>query len=118
VPVEIVRGPIVREPDGLAMSSRNAYLSPEERRAAPLIHQSLQSARRAFAAGERCAARLTEIGRGLLEADGRFAVQYWEIRDPQSLEPIDQLGRTGALIAVAVYLGGTRLIDNDLLPAT
>jgi pantoate--beta-alanine ligase len=115
VPVEIVRGPIVREADGLAMSSRNAYLSPAERAVAPLIHQSMESAKRAFAAGERSAARLVEIGRGELEADSRFAVQYWEIRDPETLEPIDRIGHRDALIVVASYLGGTRLIDNELL---
>lgn len=115
VPVEIVRGPIIREPDGLAMSSRNAYLSPGERRVAPLIHESMLGARRAFAAGERNSAKLVEAGRRLLEAEARFTVQYWEIRDPQTLEPIDRLGDEDALIAVAAYLGGTRLIDNELL---
>lgn len=115
VPIEIVRGPIVREPDGLALSSRNLYLSAEERQAAPLIYQSLQAAKRAFAAGERNAAQLVAIGRAVLEAESRFRLQYWELRDPESLEPIERVGSGPALIAIAAYLGSTRLIDNEVL---
>jgi pantoate--beta-alanine ligase len=112
VPVDIVRGPIVREADGLALSSRNVYLSAELRSAAPLIFKSLKAAEEAFANGERNAARLTEIGRSVLAADPRFDVQYWEARSPHSLEAIEMVGREGALLAVAAYLGPTRLIDN------
>jgi pantoate--beta-alanine ligase len=115
VPVEVVRGAIIREADGLAMSSRNVYLSPEERRLAPLIRQSILAASDAYEAGKRDAARLTEIGRSLLEREPAFTVQYWEIRDPESLEPLQAIGNKGALIAVAAYLGKTRLIDNQLL---
>jgi pantoate--beta-alanine ligase len=115
VPVEVVRGAIIREADGLAMSSRNVYLSPAERRLAPLIRHSILAASDAYEAGERDAARLTEIGRSLLEREPAFAVQYWEIRDPESLEPLQAIGNKGALIAVAAYLGKTRLIDNQLL---
>lgn len=122
VPVEIVRGPIVREADGLALSSRNIYLSPEERAAAPLIHQSLMAAAAAFAAGERDAAKLAEIGRTVLDRDPRLRPQYWEVRDPQSLEAMERVGDAGALMAVAAYLGATRLIDNtvvgSMVPAT
>jgi pantoate--beta-alanine ligase len=112
VPVEIVRGPIVREADGLAMSSRNVYLSPEHRAAAPLIHASLQAAKAAFEAGQPDANTLATIGRAVLGQDPRFTVQYWDIRDPQTLEAIDTVPAGGALFAVAAYLGATRLIDN------
>jgi pantoate--beta-alanine ligase len=113
VPVEIVRGPIVREPDGLALSSRNVYLSPEDRAAAPLIHASLQAAKAAFDAGQRDAGALAAIGRAVLDQDRRFTLQYWDVRDPRALEAIDTVpANGGALFAVAAYLGATRLIDN------
>jgi pantoate--beta-alanine ligase len=113
VPVEIVRGPIVREPDGLALSSRNVYLSPEDRAAAPLIHASLQAAKAAFEAGQHDAGALAAIGRAVLDQDRRFTVQYWDVRDPQALYAIDTVpANGGALFAVAAYLGATRLIDN------
>ena len=115
VPIEILRGPIVREPDGLALSSRNVYLSPEDRAVAPLIHASLQAARAAFEAGERDADALAAIGRQLLEREPRFRVQYWEVRDAASLDAIDTVPAAGALLAVAAYLGTTRLIDNIVL---
>jgi pantoate--beta-alanine ligase len=115
LPVEIVRGPIVREADGLALSSRNMYLSPEHRAAAPRIHDSLQAARAAFDAGERNPIALADIGRSTLAADARFELQYWEVSDPQSLEIIAEIGPQGALFAVATYLGTTRLIDNLLV---
>ncbi len=112
VPVEMVRGPIVREADGLALSSRNVYLSPEDRAAAPLIHASLQAAKAAFTAGERDAKTLAAIGRAVLGRDPRFTVQYWDVRHPQSLAAIETIAADGALFAVAAYLGTTRLIDN------
>lgn len=112
VPVEIVRGSIVREADGLALSSRNVYLSPEDRIAAARIFASLDAARTAFEAGERNSARLAEIGRAVLAGDARFKVQYWDVRDPSSLDEIQAVGERGALFAVATYLGATRLIDN------
>ncbi|MGV3651976.1 MAG: pantoate--beta-alanine ligase, partial [Devosia sp.] len=117
VPVEIVRGPTLREADGLAMSSRNIYLSPEDRAAAPAIHRSLIAAEAAFAAGERDAARLVAIGRAVLARAPRLKEQYWEARDPASLEPLTTIGPDGALLAVAAYLGTTRLIDNLVLGA-
>lgn len=116
VPVEIVRGPIVREADGLALSSRNIYLSPEDRAAAPLISASLEQARKAFENGERDAVKLASIGRTVLEDNPRIAIQYWDVRDPKSLASIESVGENGALLAVAAYLGSTRLIDNILLP--
>jgi pantoate--beta-alanine ligase len=115
VPVEIVRGPIIRETDGLALSSRNVYLSAEDRAVAPLIHRSLQAVKMAFEAGERDASTLAAIGRQVLEQEKRFQVQYWEVRGAEGLEAIDTVPAAGALLAVAAYLGSTRLIDNMIL---
>ena len=115
LPVEIVRGPIVREPDGLALSSRNIYLSPEDRAAAPRIYASLQAAKAAFEAGQRDANALAAIGRQMLEREPRIRVQYWEVRDAESLGVIEAVPPGGALVAVAAYLGATRLIDNIVL---
>lgn len=115
VRVRIVRGPIVREADGLAMSSRNIYLSPAERAAAPAIVGSLRAAQAAFAQGERSAAKLARIGIAALGAEPLMRVQYWEIRHPQTLEPIEIVGPEGALMAVAAHVGTTRLIDNLLI---
>jgi pantoate--beta-alanine ligase len=116
VPVEIVRGAIIRESDGLAMSSRNVYLSAEHRALAPQIFASLEAARIAYEAGERDALRLAELGRSGLAAYPDFTVQYWDVRDPQSLEALTTVGANGALLAVAAHLGTTRLIDNLVLP--
>lgn len=115
VPVEIVRGPIIREADGLALSSRNVYLDAGDRAVAPLIHRSLEAARAAFEAGQRDAHALAVIGRQVLEQEPRFRVQYWEVRDAESLDMIDTIPARGALLAVAAYLGTTRLIDNIVL---
>ena len=115
VPVEIRRGAIVREADGLALSSRNVYLSPEDRAAAPLIHQSLRAVEAAFEGGERDAAKLEQIGRNVLAQSDRIRVQYWDVRDPESLGAIASVGARGALLAVAAHLGTTRLIDNLLI---
>lgn len=115
VPVTIVRGPIVREADGLALSSRNVYLSAEDRAAAPLLHKSLQAVAAAHAAGEHDAAAQAAIGLAVLAQSERIKVQYWEVRDPESLGAITTVGARGALLAVAAHLGTTRLIDNLLL---
>ena len=112
LPMKIVRGETVREADGLAMSSRNAYLNPMEREQAPRIYQSFQEVMRAFQDGETVASVLISIGRGFLEQSQAFRIQYYEIRDPATLEPLSEIGREGALIFVAAYLGTTRLIDN------
>lgn len=112
VPVEIARGPIVREADGLALSSRNVYLSAEDRAAAPLIHKSLQAVAAAHAAGEHDAEKLRTIGLNVLSQSDRIRPQYWDVRDPESLGAITTVGARGALCAVAAHLGATRLIDN------
>ena len=116
VPIKIVRGPTIRELDGLAKSSRNSYLSLEERKKAPLIFQSMQRVHEAFLAGERRTAALEKLGRSVLESDPDFLVQYYEIRrfdDLQRLENV--IERELHLIVVAVSLGTTRLIDNLII---
>jgi pantoate--beta-alanine ligase len=116
LPVEIVGHPTVREPDGLALSSRNAYLGPEDRRRALVIPRSLAGAVRAFGAGERSPARLREpVARALAEAGLR--VDYVSIADADELAPLEEGSIVGAraLLAVAAYSGSTRLIDNVVL---
>ncbi|MCX8071124.1 MAG: pantoate--beta-alanine ligase [Candidatus Binatia bacterium] len=112
--VEIIAGPIVREADGLAMSSRNAYLTPEERQAARVIPESLAEARRAFAAGESSAERLREIVIRRLSAEPRARVDYVEVVDAETLQPVTAIERA-ALLAIAAFFGRTRLIDNCVL---
>jgi len=114
--VEIVTCPIVREPDGLALSSRNAYLGPEERKAATALSMGLRWAERAAAAGERDAARLLAGIRSVLEAEPLARIDYVEAVDPETLEPVAEV-RGDALVALAVFIGSTRLIDNVRLRA-
>jgi pantoate--beta-alanine ligase len=116
LPGEIVLGETVREEDGLALSSRNAYLSPEDRAAAPAISRGLFSARDAWAAGERDPGRLRRIVRDEIEGAGRLDAEYVEIVDRESLAP--WTGEGPALLAVAVRAGTTRLIDNVWLEET
>ena len=112
--VEIVPAPIVREPDGLAMSSRNAYLSPEERHAARGIFEALTRAHAAFAAGERAAQRLRDVAADHLSAAPLTRIDYVEVVDAETLEPVQTVERP-AVVAVAAFVGSTRLIDNCLL---
>lgn len=112
VPVEIRRGAIVREADGLALSSRNVYLSEDDRAAAPLIYQSLRAVEAAYRAGETDAEKLAELGLSVLAQSKRIVPQYWDVRDPESLGAIVRVGPSGALLAIAAFLGKTRLIDN------
>jgi len=114
--VEIVTCPIVREPDGLALSSRNAYLGPEERQAALALSTSLRWAERAVAAGERDTARLLAGIRSVLEAEPLARIDYVEAVDPETLEPAAEV-RGEVLVALAVFIGSTRLIDNVRLRA-
>jgi pantoate--beta-alanine ligase len=114
IPVQIVVCPIVREPDGLAMSSRNAYLDPGQRTAALVIYQSLRAVQERFDKGEREVRALIEAGVRTLAAAPSVRLDYFEIVDPKMLEPIDNLSRP-ALVAVAAFVGKTRLIDNILL---
>lgn len=113
-PVEIVACPIVREPDGLAMSSRNAYLNPEDRRRALVLNRSLREVERVFGAGENTAANLIAAARHVLEREPQVRVDYFEIVDPDTLDSVDQI-KEKTLVAVAAYVGTTRLIDNLLV---
>jgi pantoate--beta-alanine ligase len=114
LPIEIVVGPIVREADGLAMSSRNAYLSPEQRKQALVLHRSLLRVQRMAEAGERDASRLVAAGREEFAGAGGVRLDYFEIVDPDTLDSVADISG-GALAAVAAYVGSTRLIDNILL---
>jgi pantoate--beta-alanine ligase len=109
--VRLVVAPIVREADGLAMSSRNAYLNPRERRAALVLSRSLGEARILFDRGERRADRVLPVLRSMIEAEPAARVDYVEAVDPDSLAPAPVL-LPGTLIALAVFIGRTRLIDN------
>ena len=113
-PVEIVAGPTVREPDGLAMSSRNAYLSPEERARATVLYRSLQRAKALIEGGERSARSVIGAMRAMIEATPGVRIDYIEIVDLEELRPVERLeGRVA--IALAVYVGPARLIDNLVL---
>jgi pantoate--beta-alanine ligase len=108
---EIELCPIVREPDGLALSSRNVYLSPEDRRAAVAISRALAACKECISSGERDAARLLATIRGKLESEPRLTVDYAEIVDADSFEPV-RMTRGNCYVLIAVKVGGTRLIDN------
>ncbi len=110
-PLEIVPVPTVREAEGLAMSSRNAYLSPEERRAAVVLSRGLAAARARFAAGERAAPALAQAVTEVIAAEPRARLQYVEVRDAETLEAVERVKRP-AVIAVAAFVGNARLIDN------
>jgi pantoate--beta-alanine ligase len=113
--IEIVGGPIVRETDGLAMSSRNAYLSGDERRAALSLSQGLSAAEARFAAGERDAAALVAAAKAPLDTAAPLVrIDYLELRDADDLTPVTRLSRR-AVLAVAAFVGTTRLIDNRVL---
>jgi len=113
-PVEIVPMPIVREPDGLAMSSRNRYLSPDERRDALVLHNSLERARSMVAGGERSAQTVIEAVEELVNSAASARIDYVDIVNALTLEPVDPIEGT-VLLAIAVYVGSTRLIDNIVL---
>jgi len=111
---EIVVCPIVREPDGLAMSSRNAYLTAKERQAATVLYRALDAARREIESGERDAARLVARMRQIIGAEPLASPDYIEIVDAETLEPVVGL-RGRCLALLAVFVGATRLIDNLLV---
>jgi pantoate--beta-alanine ligase len=111
LPVEIVPGPTVREADGLAMSSRNAYLSPEERQAATVLHRALRAAETAIFQGERRGDAVRERMREVLAAEPLARVEYADVVDAETFQPVGLLqGRL--VLPLAVRIGGTRLIDN------
>ncbi|HEY0478679.1 MAG TPA: pantoate--beta-alanine ligase [Kofleriaceae bacterium] len=113
-PIEIASVPIVREADGLAMSSRNAYLSAEQRRAALSLSAGLAAAEAAFAAGERRADALVAAASAPIAAAAGTRIDYVELRDADELTPVARVERQ-AVIALAVFVGTTRLIDNRVL---
>lgn len=112
---EVVVLPTVREESGLALSSRNALLSDEQRKAAVVIINGLREAKLAFKKGERNAAALTEIVRRVIGAEPLASLEYVAVVDRDSLQPIEKVGDDEVLIAAAVHFGSIRLIDNVIL---
>jgi pantoate--beta-alanine ligase len=113
-PIEIVVCPIVREPDGLAMSSRNVYLDPEERKAATVLYRSLNAAKNVYENGERDAEELRRIMREVIAIEPLAQMQYVSCADYDTLDELETVtGKT--LLSMAVFLGKTRLIDNFVL---
>jgi pantoate--beta-alanine ligase len=112
--VEIIVCPIVREADGLAMSSRNAYLSPQERKRAAALHRSLLRVQELANSGERNSARLRAAGCEEIAQENGVRLDYFEIVNAESLDPVEDVSR-GALVAVAAFVGVTRLIDNIVI---
>ena len=112
--IEIVACPIVRESDGLAMSSRNAYLNREERGRGLVLQRSLQQVQQEFQKGERIAARLIAAAKKVFAREPQVVLDYFEIVDPDTLDPVERISQK-TLVAVAAYAGSTRLIDNAVL---
>ncbi|AAD36154.1 pantoate--beta-alanine ligase [Thermotoga maritima MSB8] len=112
--VEMIECPIVREPDGLAMSSRNVYLSPEERQQALSLYQSLKIAENLYLNGERDAEKIKEEMIKHLSRFDKVKIDYVEIVDEETLEPVEKIDRK-VIVAVAAWVGNARLIDNTIL---
>ena len=115
--VKIVVCPIVREADGLAMSSRNAYLDPEHRKRALVLHRALMLVEELASAGERDTSNLLAAGRDEVAKEDAVRLDYFEIVDPDTLDPVENISGN-VLVAVAAYVGSTRLIDNIPLDIT
>jgi len=113
-PVEVVVCPIVRDVDGLALSSRNAYLNAEQRKSALVLHRMLLEIQNRFERGERDAGKLIEAGKRVIAGESGARLDYLEIVDPETLEPVTEV-KGPALVAVAAFVGTTRLIDNVVL---
>ena len=111
LPVEIVGVPTVREADGLALSSRNQHLSADERALAPLLYRSLQAAEAAIVSGERNPEQARQAALTVLSSEPRIRVEYFEIVDPEELQPVAEIAAP-VLVAAAAFLSATRLIDN------
>jgi pantoate--beta-alanine ligase len=114
MPLEVITCPTVREPDGLALSSRNAYLKPAERQAALVLSRALHLAEERLAQGERQGARLTATLRDCIAQEPLAHIDYVAVYDPDTLQEVEQLSGT-VLVALAVNIGTTRLIDNAVL---
>lgn len=117
IPVTIRVCPTVREHDGLAMSSRNRYLSPTERLAAPILYKGLSEAlnQHFIGRGERRASKLIEVARSVIEKEPQATIQYLSIADGATLNEVETIGSNGAIFSGAIKVGKTRLIDNILL---
>jgi pantoate--beta-alanine ligase len=115
---KVVVLPIVREESGLALSSRNAYLTDEQKRAATVLHRGLSRASRAHTEGERSAERLIQIVSETIASEPLARVDYISLNDAETFQPLVQVEEKPALLAVAVYIGKTRLIDNMVLGVT
>jgi pantoate--beta-alanine ligase len=115
IPTEIVIEPIVREADGLAMSSRNVYLTPEQRAAAPVLYQALLAAQQRYQQGERNANSLRSGIEQQISSEPLAQIDYVSIAHPWTLQELEQIDEVGALISLAVRFGNTRLIDNIIL---
>jgi pantoate--beta-alanine ligase len=115
LPVRVVGVPTVREADGLAMSSRNAYLAPAERLSALALSRALRAAEEAAGKGEKGAAALLDLARRVIGQAPGARIDYLELVDPDTLEKAAAVGPRGAVMAMAVFVGKTRLIDNALL---
>ncbi len=118
IPTTIVVLPTVREADGLAMSSRNTYLTPEERQVAPAIYRGLRAAKERYLAGERNAEALRQAVIAVLDAEPLLRPEYVSVADPITLRELERVGEQGALVSLAVRLGSVRLIDNVVLGAS
>jgi len=112
---EIVVLPIVREDSGLAISSRNLYLTPDEQASAAVIHRALVQAKTTFKEGERSASKIMDVVRSTIESEPRARLDYVTVSDTETLEPVERIDERPTLIAVAAYIGKTRLIDNTIL---
>ncbi len=116
MPLKIAVCPTVREPDGLAMSSRNVYLNPRQREQSAVLYRALQKAARAYEAGERNPNRLRRIARDVLEAYDGIAPEYVSLAHPRTLQELNNPTDAPMLLSLAARMGTTRLIDNVLLP--
>jgi pantoate--beta-alanine ligase len=114
MPVEIAVCPIVREPDGLAMSSRNTYLDSQQRKSALVLHRALVQIEAVFGKGERDSSRLVAAGKEVFSKEPAVRLDYLEVVDPENLDSMPQISGS-ALVAVAAFVGTTRLIDNVIL---
>ena len=115
-PIRVIVAPTVREPDGVALSSRNAYLTASERAQTQLLSRALFAMRRAFEGGERSGAALETIGRAIVDAEPALQVEYLAVMDPHTLEP-SPAATAESVAAIAARVGSTRLIDNIILGA-
>lgn len=115
-PLEIVVCPTMRETDGLAMSSRNVFLTPEQRQAATVLYRGLQAAGEAYDRGEHIPTHLIEVAQAVIAAEPLAEIDYIALNDPRTLSPISQMTDLPVLLSLAVRFGSTRLLDNCLLP--